>query len=170
MRKATQGLAEINLTLCFAWRWTSRPWQSRQYMPIVRTMSEGLALGTKRLRAVQIAVGLLLLFVFYSVGKRFVLDVPHLAAGTMPEEEFDRRYVEQAWLAYLHIVPVWFTCSWHRSSSPTGSAAATTLPSTARSGACHCGHDQRRLRVDLRRSVSFGGLPEASAAVVACGS
>ena len=31
--------------------------------------------------------------------------MPHLAAGTMPEDEFDRRYVEQAWLAYLHIVP-----------------------------------------------------------------
>ena len=30
--------------------------------------------------------------------------MPHLAAGTMPEDEFDHRYVEQAWLAYLHIV------------------------------------------------------------------
>ena len=68
-------------------------------------MSGGLALGTKRLRGVQIAVGLLLLIVFYSVGKRFVLDMPHLAAGTLPEEEFDHRYVEQAWLAYPHLVP-----------------------------------------------------------------
>ena len=69
-------------------------------------MSEGLALGTKRLRAVQIAVGLLLLIVIWSIVKRFALDMPHLAAGTMPaEDEFDRRYVEHAWLAYLHIVP-----------------------------------------------------------------
>jgi hypothetical protein len=61
-------------------------------------MSDGLALGTKRLRGVQIAVGLLLLIVFYSVGKRFVLDMPHLAAGTTPaEDEFDYRYVEYAW-------------------------------------------------------------------------
>ena len=65
----------------------------------------GLALGTKRLRAVQIAVGLLLLVVIFSVGKRFAIDMPNLAAGTMPEDEFDHRYVEQPWLAYLHIVP-----------------------------------------------------------------
>jgi hypothetical protein len=26
-------------------------------------------------------------------------------AGTLPPEEFDRRYVAQAWLAYLHIAP-----------------------------------------------------------------
>ena len=68
-------------------------------------MSGSLALGTKRLRALEIAVVLLLLIVFYSVGKRLVLDMPHLAAGTMPEEDFDQRYVERAWLAYLHIVP-----------------------------------------------------------------
>ena len=70
------------------------------------TMSDGgLALGTKRLRAVQIAVGLLLLVVIFAVGKRFAIDMPNLAAGTMPEDEFDHRYVEQPWLAYLHIVP-----------------------------------------------------------------
>jgi uncharacterized membrane protein len=68
-------------------------------------MSDGLALGTRRLRAVQIAVGLLLLIVIWSVGKRFVIDMPNLAAGTLPEDEFDHRYVEQPWLAYLHIVP-----------------------------------------------------------------
>ena len=68
-------------------------------------MSDGLALGTKRLLAVQIAVGLLLLFVVRSVVARFVIDVPNIAAGTLPEDEFDHRYVEQAWLAYLHIVP-----------------------------------------------------------------
>lgn len=68
-------------------------------------MSDGVSLGTKRLRAVEIAVVLLLLIVFWSIGKRLVLDMPDLAAGTVPEEEFDRRYVEHAWLAYLHIVP-----------------------------------------------------------------
>ena len=47
-------------------------------------MSVGVALGTKRLRAVQIAVVLLLLIVIYSVVKRFVIDMPNLAAGTLP--------------------------------------------------------------------------------------
>ena len=74
-------------------------------MPIVGTMADGLAHGTKRLRAVQITAALLLVIVIWSVVKRFVIDMPNLAAGTLPEDEFDHRYVEQPWLAYLHIVP-----------------------------------------------------------------
>jgi hypothetical protein len=62
-------------------------------------MSGGAALGTKRLRVVQIGVALLLLIVIWSVVKRFVLDMPYLAAGTQPEDGFDRRDVAQAWLA-----------------------------------------------------------------------
>jgi hypothetical protein len=58
-------------------------------------------LGTNRLRAVQIAVVLLLLIVIWSAVKRFVIDIPNLAAGTLPEHEFDHRYVQQRWLAYL---------------------------------------------------------------------
>jgi hypothetical protein len=65
----------------------------------------GLALGTKRLLAVQIGVGLLFLFVVRNVVTRFVTDMPNIAAGTLPEDEFDHRYVQQPWLAYLHIVP-----------------------------------------------------------------
>jgi uncharacterized membrane protein len=68
-------------------------------------MADGVARGTKRLRAAQIAAALLLVIVIWSVVKRFVIDMPNLAAGTMPEDEFDRRYVAQPWLAYLHIVP-----------------------------------------------------------------
>jgi hypothetical protein len=68
-------------------------------------MSGGVALGTKRLRAVQITAALLQLIVIWSVVKRFVIDMPNLAAGTMPEGEFDRRYVAQPWLAYFHMVP-----------------------------------------------------------------
>ena len=68
-------------------------------------MRGGAALGSKRLRAVQIAVVLLLLIVIWSVVKRFVIDMPNLAAGTLPEDEFDHRYVQQPWLAYLHLKP-----------------------------------------------------------------
>jgi uncharacterized membrane protein len=68
-------------------------------------MSDGVALGTKRLRAVQIGVALLLLIVIFSVVKRFMIDMPNLAAGTLPEDEFDHRYVQQPWLAYLHLTP-----------------------------------------------------------------
>jgi hypothetical protein len=68
-------------------------------------MTAAVALGTKRLRAVQITVVVLLLIVIFSVVKRFLIDMPNLAAGTLPEDEFDHRYVEQPWLAYLHLTP-----------------------------------------------------------------
>ncbi|MGI8415079.1 MAG: DUF2306 domain-containing protein [Nakamurella sp.] len=61
--------------------------------------------GGRRLRATQIAITLLLVIVVVSVVKRFVIDLPHLGAGTQPTEQFDRRYVAHPWLAYLHIVP-----------------------------------------------------------------
>ena len=73
--------------------------------PYRLAMSDGAARGTKRLRAVQIGVALLLLIVIFSVVKRFVIDMPNLAAGTLPEDEFDHRYVQQPWLAYLHLTP-----------------------------------------------------------------
>jgi uncharacterized membrane protein len=66
-------------------------------------MSGQVALGTKRLRLVQIAAGLLLAIIVWSVVKRLVIDLPHVADGTQPEDVFDRRYVAQHWLAYLHI-------------------------------------------------------------------
>ncbi|HEX8511437.1 MAG TPA: DUF2306 domain-containing protein [Propionibacteriaceae bacterium] len=34
-----------------------------------------------------------------------MIDIPHLAAGTVPADDFDRRYVTHPWLAYLHIRP-----------------------------------------------------------------
>ena len=37
--------------------------------------------------------------------QRLVIDIPHLAAGTVPADDFDRRYVTHPWLAYLHIRP-----------------------------------------------------------------
>jgi uncharacterized membrane protein len=74
-------------------------------MPIVGTMSDHLALGTKRLRAVQITAVLLIAIVIGFFVKRLIIDAPHLAAGTLPPEVYDRRYVAQPWLAYVHIVP-----------------------------------------------------------------
>jgi uncharacterized membrane protein len=130
-------------------------------------MSDGVSLGTKRLRAVQIAVILLLLIVFYSIGKRFVLDMPHLAAGTMPEDEFDQRYVEQAWLAYLHIVPgvvYLFLAPLQlayriRSQHYTFHRRLGRVLATA-------GMISGVFALIFGGLFSFGGLPEASAAVV----
>lgn len=64
-----------------------------------------VATGTKRLRAVQVTTVLLIAIVAWSVVKRLLIDIPHLSAGTVPADDFDRRYVAQPWVAYLHIVP-----------------------------------------------------------------
>jgi uncharacterized membrane protein len=130
-------------------------------------MSDGVALGTKRLRAVQITAALLLLIVIWAVVKRFVIDMPNLAAGTMPEDEFDHRYVAQPWLAYLHIVP--------------GALYLLLAPLQLayRIRSRHYTFHRRLGRVLAGAAMisgvfalifgslfSFGGLPEASAAVV----
>ena len=130
-------------------------------------MSGGVALGTKRLRAVQIAVVLLLLIVIYSVVKRFVIDMPNLAAGTLPEDEFDHRYVQQPWLAYLHLTPgVLYLLG-------------APLQLSYRFRSRHYTFHRRLGRVLAGAAMisgvfalifggrfSYGGLPEASAAVV----
>ncbi len=58
-----------------------------------------------RLRAILIVLGALILIVLVFFGLRLGVDVPNLAAGTVPEDPYERRYVEHPWLAYLHIVP-----------------------------------------------------------------
>jgi uncharacterized membrane protein len=108
-----------------------------------------------------------LLIVIWSVVKRFVIDMPNLAAGTLPEDEFDHRYVERAWVAYLHIVP----------GALYLFLAPLQLAYRIRSR--HYTFHRRLGRVVATAGMisgvfalifgglfSFGGLPEASAAVV----
>jgi len=58
-----------------------------------------------RLHAIVIVLGALILIVLFFFGLRLGVDVPNLAAGTVPEDPYERRYVEHPWRAYLHIVP-----------------------------------------------------------------
>lgn len=58
-----------------------------------------------RLRALQVAVLALIAIVLGFAAHRLVVDVPHIAAGTVPDADIDRAYVAQPWLAYLHIAP-----------------------------------------------------------------
>ncbi len=51
-------------------------------------------------------VALLIIVMMVFTAIRLTSDVPHLLSGTVPGEgEFDRRYVENPVLAYLHILP-----------------------------------------------------------------
>ncbi len=58
-----------------------------------------------RQRATVIVLGALILIVLVFFGLRLGVDVPNLAAGTVPEDPYERRYVEHPWRSYLHIVP-----------------------------------------------------------------
>jgi uncharacterized membrane protein len=49
--------------------------------------------------------GLLIGIVVVFFVRRVTNDVPQLLTGTVPDDAFDRRYVEHPALAYLHIVP-----------------------------------------------------------------
>src|SRR3954447_11079945 len=62
--------------------------------------------GRRRMaRPIQVTTGLVITIVLASFVKRLFIDMPHLAAGTVPADDFDRRYVTHPWLAYLHIPP-----------------------------------------------------------------
>src|SRR3954452_16895050 len=72
--------------------------------------NEGLSVrgssGRRRMaRPIQVTLGLVISIVLASFIKRLVIDMPNLAAGTVPADDFDRRYVTHPWLAYLHITP-----------------------------------------------------------------
>jgi uncharacterized membrane protein len=54
---------------------------------------------------VGITVGVLILIVLAFAVWRLVVDVSNLAAGTMPNDEYDARFVRHPWLTYLYIVP-----------------------------------------------------------------
>jgi uncharacterized membrane protein YozB (DUF420 family) len=57
------------------------------------------------LRALQGAIVVLIAIVVASAVTRLLVDVPHLLDNTLPEEAYDRRYVQHPWLAYVHITP-----------------------------------------------------------------
>jgi hypothetical protein len=54
---------------------------------------------------VGITVAILILIVFGSVAVRLSVDVPSIAAGTVPDDAYDARFVRHPWLTYLHIGP-----------------------------------------------------------------
>jgi predicted membrane protein DUF2306 len=53
------------------------------------------------LAVVALLIGIVVVF----AAIRLSVDVPHLLASTLPEEAYDRRFVEHAWPAYLHLAP-----------------------------------------------------------------
>ena len=68
---------------------------------------------------------------------RVVTDWPHILAGTVPDDDFARRYVAHPWLAYLHIAPGVVYLLGAPLSSHAGSARSTT-PCTDDWAACSC--------------------------------
>lgn len=60
--------------------------------------------GPRAPRWLVAVVALLLLVLAVFIVIRLVSDVPHLLAGTVPEDAYDRRYVQYPRVAYLHII------------------------------------------------------------------
>jgi uncharacterized membrane protein len=67
------------------------------------TVVAGPRSGT--VRVITVVVGFLVLIMVGAVVKRLLIDVPNVAAGTLPEEIYDHRFVQHPWIAYLHIGP-----------------------------------------------------------------
>ena len=63
------------------------------------------ALRRGKLRAFAVVIALLLLIMLAYIARRLSVDVPNVLAGTVPDDEYERRYVEHPWLAYAHIAP-----------------------------------------------------------------
>src|SRR5690348_250921 len=51
---------------------------------------------------VVIAVLVTIIMVFFA--RRLATDVPHIVAGTVPDDDLTEKYVAHPWLAYGHIV------------------------------------------------------------------
>lgn len=121
----------------------------------------------RRLVAVGAVVAVLLAVVLAFTVHRLAVDTPHVVAGTVPDDPFDRRYVLHAVPAYLHIVP--------GAVFLLGAPLQLSRRLRARDQEAH----RRRGRVLVGAGVlsgvfalafggpyAFGGAPEAAAAVV----
>ncbi|WP_345502234.1 DUF2306 domain-containing protein [Pedococcus ginsenosidimutans] len=58
-----------------------------------------------RPRPVAVAIGVLVAIIVVFFMRRLVTDVPHVVAGTVPDDDLAEKYVAHPWLAYGHIVP-----------------------------------------------------------------
>lgn len=52
-----------------------------------------------------VAIGVLVAIIVVFFVRRLVTDVPHVVAGTVPDDDLAEKYVAHPWLAYGHIVP-----------------------------------------------------------------
>ncbi|GAA4718742.1 DUF2306 domain-containing protein [Pedococcus ginsenosidimutans] len=52
-----------------------------------------------------VAIGVLVAIIVVFFMRRLVTDVPHVVAGTVPDDDLAEKYVAHPWLAYGHIVP-----------------------------------------------------------------
>ncbi len=69
------------------------------------TQFEQVAAPVPRRRPpVAVVIALLVATIAVFIVIRLVTDVPHLVQRTVPDDDYNRRYVEHPWQAYLHIV------------------------------------------------------------------
>lgn len=59
----------------------------------------------RRVTVVAVLIGLAILTVLASLASVLFESIPHLRAGTVPDDPYNRNYVAHPWPAALHIVP-----------------------------------------------------------------
>jgi hypothetical protein len=72
--------------------------------PVANTV-EREAPSPRLLRLIGTGIGTLIAIVLAFAAIRVVTDWPGILSGTMPDDEFAERYVENPWRGYLHIAP-----------------------------------------------------------------
>lgn len=124
--------------------------------------------GRTGLRAVVVGfVAVTVLVVLVFAARRFALDVPHLHAGTVPDDDFDRRYVESPWVAGVHITlgTVYLIGALHQLAWPLRQAYPWWHRRLGRVTAT-AGLGSAMLGTVLGLAMPYGGLPETAASVV----
>ncbi len=71
----------------------------------VSDTSGSLATRPRGLALLAVAVAVLIAIVLSFVLIRVTTDWPHILDGTVPDDDFAKRYVAHPWLGYLHIAP-----------------------------------------------------------------
>lgn len=67
--------------------------------------ARGASVKPRPLRPVAVAIGILIAIALTFATIRVDVDWPSILAGTIPDDDFAKRYVDHPLRAYLHIAP-----------------------------------------------------------------
>jgi len=75
-----------------------------QYSIVVQT-TQGESASPRLVRTAAVGIFTLIAIVLAFAAIRVIVDWPNILAGTVPDDEYAKRFVAHPWLGYLHIAP-----------------------------------------------------------------